>query len=430
MLRLAGKRAVAAAASSCSSLRSHTSLCNSFSPITNRPHCTNAPPNTNPVAVQMINYAFSHARSQKSDGSYAEALLVLEQGISNFQGVDKSSEDAIGMVLLAMATLLAERGDYVDAIDKLQLVQELNVASISLRVAAMEALVGLHLQMEKDIAASEIADNCLQFFKDNHEDDDATCRKLHLRAKAMKGLVDLVNGNLESAKSSYEGCHYSVDDGSCFGQVALSYGEFLHSSGDFSLAKDLYQKAIKVSQEKNAPDSSSVAAAGMVSEEVILGATCALGQLHTHSGNFQEAEEVLTQALKKAEEHFGLNHPKVGAVLTCMALLYGHNARLHGASSLLIQEGLYRRALDLLKAPTLDTDGADIQTNRSDVMVLTRGGYAQALQVQQNRKDEGERMKKWAENTWRNRRLSLYQALEITEPSKVPVIDTRIERVL
>ncbi|XP_020523952.1 uncharacterized protein LOC18436213 isoform X3 [Amborella trichopoda] len=426
MLRLAGKRAVAAAASSCSSLRSHTSLCNSFSPITNRPHCTNAPPNTNPVAVQMINYAFSHARSQKS-----EALLVLEQGISNFQGVDKSSEDAIGMVLLAMATLLAERGDYVDAIDKLQLVQELNVASISLRVAAMEALVGLHLQMEKDIAASEIADNCLQFFKDNHEDDDATCRKLHLRAKAMKGLVDLVNGNLESAKSSYEGCHYSVDDGSCFGQVALSYGEFLHSSGDFSLAKDLYQKAIKVSQEKNAPDSSSVAAAGMVSEEVILGATCALGQLHTHSGNFQEAEEVLTQALKKAEEHFGLNHPKVGAVLTCMALLYGHNARLHGASSLLIQEGLYRRALDLLKAPTLDTDvGADIQTNRSDVMVLTRGGYAQALQVQQNRKDEGERMKKWAENTWRNRRLSLYQALEITEPSKVPVIDTRIERVL
>lgn len=59
------------------------------------------------------------------------------------------------------------------------------------------------------------------------------------------------------------------------------------------------------------------------------------------------------------------------------------------------------------------------------------GGYGEALSVQQNRKDEGEKMKRWAEAAWRNRRLSLAEALEISEPSlKLPVIDTRICRAL
>lgn len=40
-------------------------------------------------------------------------------------------------------------------------------------------------------------------------------------------------------------------------------------------------------------------------------------------------------------------------------------------------------------------------------------------------------MKSWAEAAWRNRRLSLAEALEISEASpKVPVIDARIARVL
>lgn len=59
------------------------------------------------------------------------------------------------------------------------------------------------------------------------------------------------------------------------------------------------------------------------------------------------------------------------------------------------------------------------------------GGYGEALIVQQNRKDEGEKMKRWAEAAWRNRRLSLTEALEISDPSsKLPVIDTRICRTL
>lgn len=60
----------------------------------------------------------------------------------------------------------------------------------------------------------------------------------------------------------------------------------------------------------------------------------------------------------------------------------------------------------------------------------SEGGYADLLCIQQNRKQEGERMKKWAESMWRNRRLSLAEALEFSEPSKSAVVDTRICRVL
>ena len=69
----------------------------------------------------------------------------------------------------------------------------------------------------------------------------------------------------------------------------------------------------------------------------------------------------------------------------------------------------------------------------SDPIILIdyAGGYAEILCVQQNRKAEGERMKSWAESAWRNRRLSLAEALDISEPSSmVPVIDARISRVL
>jgi len=58
------------------------------------------------------------------------------------------------------------------------------------------------------------------------------------------------------------------------------------------------------------------------------------------------------------------------------------------------------------------------------------GGYADILCIQENRKGEGKRMKNWAEASWKNRRLSLAQALEFSEPSQAAVIDTRICRVI
>lgn len=59
------------------------------------------------------------------------------------------------------------------------------------------------------------------------------------------------------------------------------------------------------------------------------------------------------------------------------------------------------------------------------------GAYAETLCVQQNRKDEGEKLRSLADSAWRHPRLSLAEALDVSEhSSKVPVVDARISRVL
>ncbi|KAL8128727.1 hypothetical protein V2J09_017882 [Rumex salicifolius] len=402
-----------------------------------RSYQTSDPRDVNPVALQMINYAVGLARSLKSDESYAQALLTLEQCLTSQsqEGQDDAIENSKGMVLLAVSTLLSERGNTDDAIQTLLRIQDLPSCSLGIRVAAMEALVGLNLELGLDDTSSVLADNGLNLFHKECQriSDESGYEVLNSRAKAIKGLVELVHNNLDSAKTLFEGCK----DESCIGNAALSYGELLHAKRDFTTAKKLYQRVITgLAEKKDYSDSVSVAACNMASEEVLLAATCALGQLESHMGNFENADVILTKALKQAEEHFGTYHPKVGTVLTCIALMYRQKAISEYSSSLLIQEGLYRKAMDLLKAPPLEKDGPDLArssetVDKRDIVVLARGGYAEALCVQEMRKPEGERLKNWASNAWRNRRLSLAEALDISEPaSKVPVIDTRICRVL
>ncbi|KAM3325495.1 putative protein isoform X1 [Capsicum chacoense] len=380
---------------------------------------------TNPVALQMINYALSLARTQKSDESYAQAQLILEQCHST-----QSDESAKGLVFLAMSTLFSERGNFGEAIEKLQKVQDSGLSSLAVRVAASEALAGLYLESYQDDSSSTAADMCLQLLESIRlEIGGGGSDILETRAKALKGLVELVHGNVESAQSCFEGAQGSKG---CFGNVALSFGEFLHCMRNFQMARELYQKAMQdVSESKDFTDSRSLSACNVNLEETLLGATCALGQLEAHAGNFDDAEEILTAALKKAEESFGNYHPKVGIILTCIALMYRHKAAMERSSSLLIQEGLYRRAIEVLKAPPLEVESAGATQSRRDILALVRGGYAETLIVQQNRKAEGEKMKHWAETAWTNRRLSLAEALEPSESStKVAVIDTRISRVL
>ena len=63
------------------------------------------------------------------------------------------------------------------------------------------------------------------------------------------------------------------------------YGEFLHATRNFSLAKDIYQKVIQeVAKKKDFTDVHALAACNMASEEVLLAATCSLGQLEVHMG--------------------------------------------------------------------------------------------------------------------------------------------------
>ncbi|KAF5747567.1 Tetratricopeptide repeat (TPR)-like superfamily protein putative isoform 1 [Tripterygium wilfordii] len=404
-----------------------------------------------PVALQMTDYAFSHARSQKSDESYAQGLLILEQCLSTQSGDshDTDSQNSKGMVLLAMATLLADRGNFNEAMEKLQMVQGLTQSSLAVRVAATEALVGLNLELghvylrssrpgslvHRDVyflpddTSSVLADKCLELFdKDEPRGSAGGYLAVEARAKAVKGLVEHVRGNLEPVKSCFQA--FLVVEDSAGSSAALSYGEFLHGTRNFSLAKELYQNVIQsVGGNKGFGNICTLAACNMAPDEVLLAATCALGQLEAHTGNFDDAEEILTRALTKTEEQYGTCHPKVGVVLTCLALMFRSKAKQEHSSALLIQEGLYRRAIELLKALPLESE--ETMGSRRDIVALARGGYAQALSVQQNRKNEGGKMKRWAESAWGSHRMSLAEALDLSESSgKVPIIDVRISRVL
>ncbi|KAB5568662.1 hypothetical protein DKX38_002455 [Salix brachista] len=356
-------------------------------------------PNVNPVALQMIDYALSLAKSKKSDESHAQAMLVLEQCLSSqsSESQDVVTHNSKGMVLLAMSSLLSARGNYDDAMEKLQNIQDLVHSHLDVRVAAMEALTGINLEMGNDDTSSVLADKCLELLgKVDLKNSDEGSEVAIARAKAIKGLTELVQGNLESAEPFFQGF---LDNKGCIGNAALTYGEFLHATRNFSLAKDIYQKVIQ--------------------------------ELEVHMGNFGNAEETLTTALNRAEQLFGSHHPKVGVVLTCLALMFQHKAKQEHSSSLLIQEGLYRRAIDLLKAPPLDLEVNRTMRSRMDIIALARGGYAETLCIQENRKREGEKMKRWAEATWRNRSLSLSEALKISDSSnRMPVVDARIVRAL
>ncbi|KAJ6405231.1 hypothetical protein OIU84_013242 [Salix udensis] len=332
-------------------------------------------PNVNPVALQMIDYALSLAKSKKSDESHAQAMLVLEQCLSSqsSESQDVVTHNSKGMVLLAMSSLLSARGNYDDAMEKLQNIQVLVHSHLDVRVAAMEALAGINLEMGNDDTSSVHADKCLELLgKVDLKNSDEGSEVAIARAKAIKGLTELVQGNLESAEPFFQGF---LDNKGCIGNAALSYGEFLHATRNFSLAKDIYQKVIQeVAKKKDFTDVHALAACNMASEEVLLAATCSLGQLEVHMGNFGNAEETLTTALNRAEQLFGSRHPKVGVVLTCMALMFQHKAKQEHSSSLLIQEGLYRRAIDLLKAPPLDLEVNRTMRSRMDIIALARGG--------------------------------------------------------
>ncbi|EOA19626.1 hypothetical protein CARUB_v10002953mg [Capsella rubella] len=371
-------------------------------------------PNANHVAIQMVNYALSHARSQKSDESYSQGMLVLEQCLGNQLNDDQVSQDSKATVLLAMSDLLYESGNSSGAIERLKQVMTLTHSSLAIRVAAVEALVGLLIQSGQDDASLDVAAEFLELVKESGYENP---QDMVAAAKAIKGLAELVKGNIESAESLFRGLE---NHESCNGNIALSYGEFLHATGNFEMAKEIYQKAIQgVTESKE-----SMCSCNMNLKAVSLAATFSLGQLESHIGNFDVAEKTLTQALSIAEEYYGDKHPKVGVVLTAVTLMYGNKARQERSSSILIQEGLFRRALELMKAPPLDSEGI-INMENQEVIALARGGYAELLLIQENRRREGEKMKSWAESAWRNRRISLSEAL-----GKAGIIDARITRVL
>ncbi|ESQ40130.1 hypothetical protein EUTSA_v10013663mg [Eutrema salsugineum] len=360
MIRAATKCSREAAATICGRTTSARSSLVRYSTPLRLIHGEISVPNANHVAIQMVNYALSHARAQKSDESYAQGMLVLEQCLGNQPNDDQVSQDSKATVLLAMSDLLYESGNSSEAIERLKQVMTLTLSSLAIRVVAVEALVGLLIQSGQDDVSSNVADEFLELVKgrghENLQDVAAT-------AKTIKGLAELVKGSIESAQSLFLGLeNHEISKGN----VALSYGEFLHATGNFETAKEMYQKAIQMDTKE------SMCSCNMNLKAVSLAATFALGQLESHIGNFGDAEETLTRALTSAEEHYGHNHPKVGVILTGVALVYRNKAKQEHSSSILIQEGLFRRALELMKAPPLDSEGPT-NLGTQEVMALARG---------------------------------------------------------
>ncbi|KAL1321550.1 hypothetical protein AAHE18_14G135300 [Arachis hypogaea] len=382
----------------------------------------------NPDAINMINYALNHARTDKSFGSYGLGLLVLKHclTIELTEGKDPKNENSKGIALLAMSTLEYERGEYDIALEKLQSIHELTNAYLGVRVAALEAEAGLYLELGQDDKASAIADKCVEVVeKQKTDDDDEDFKALILRAKALKGLIELVKGSIESAVPFFDKSIQLSD-----GTAALSYGEFLYLKQNYSMAKEVYTSVLKGASDIKKFGNPYLGACNMNLEGLMMGALCSLGQLETYQGNYGNAEKALTQALTLAEETYGEKHPKVGVVLTSIALMYRRRAMEERTSSLMVQEGLYRKVIDILKVTETESEGSAPVVERSDIAAIARGGYAEVLSVQENRKSEGEKLKKLAETIWKNRRLTLDEALLDLESSKISIIDPRISRIL
>ena len=78
--------------------------------------------------------------------------------------------------------------------------------------------------------------------------------------------------------------HYILLIWCYIGNVALSYGEYLHGMRKLPIAKELYQKVIQQLSERDFNDLHNIGACNMSKDEVYLAATCALGQLEAHLG--------------------------------------------------------------------------------------------------------------------------------------------------
>ncbi|CAM0149614.1 unnamed protein product [Urochloa decumbens] len=321
------------------------------------------------VAAEMVRYALGGAVRRSSP---EEAMRILEQGASNLQGGGEGSAEAVGMLMLAMSTLLYRSGRRQDAMEKLKATQQV-APSAAFRVAAWEALMGLHMEAGQEISYPVSPNDSADLsIKDDSKWSDQD--HLKFRVNAIKGLIALLNGETESAQLFADGCRDFAGGKHQTESAAVSYGEYLHCVGDFPMATQVYEGVLEAARIEDM-SGNLLTAANMIPEEVSLGATCSYDQLLSHSGKFGEAEDYLTRALQKAEEQFGANHPKVGIVLTCVARMYKLKAKSEGSSSIMVQEGLYRRALEVLKAPAINSEGKSMIFYHPRFLSISLGIY-------------------------------------------------------
>ncbi|KAI3718813.1 hypothetical protein L6452_19697 [Arctium lappa] len=88
-----------------------------------------------------------------------------------------------------MSTLLSERGNLVEAIEKWNTIKDLKVSSFPLRVAATEALAGSNI--EEDDTSSIIEDVCLNDLDANKVELGYGFGSLDACAIALKIVIEL-----------------------------------------------------------------------------------------------------------------------------------------------------------------------------------------------------------------------------------------------
>ncbi|KAK6146900.1 hypothetical protein DH2020_017812 [Rehmannia glutinosa] len=283
----------------------------------------------NPVAVEMIKYATSLARDQKQCES------------------TQPDDNSKGLVELARSTLLFERGSHEAAIERLGKLQDLNLSSVPIKVAASEAL---------EEAASAVADLALQILGSIRLEigDGGGFEVLEAQIKALKAFF--------AAQSIFEGVQ-----GERFfvGNAALSYGEFFHGTRMFSTAKELYSKVIQeMSEIKDFCDPNNLGACNMTSEEVAIAAACALGQLEAHMGgdtdcSIEENGRALWPSSSQGWCHFDLHCAYVSIESNGGALKFPFNSR--GFRTLPYLRQMYCVL------------GANENVHRKDIITLARG---------------------------------------------------------
>ncbi|MCO5592217.1 hypothetical protein L7F22_046215 [Adiantum nelumboides] len=267
--------------------------------------------------------------------------------------------------------------------------------------AALEAMTALCLQLHQDkLAMDYVVDFERLWEKEGAlSADSENFGGIKYEALALRRLAELTNPT-ESLDT--EGPSLS-DAENVSGAAVLALAQFYHVQGNFSAAKEFYEKAFISSKKEGESSDHSLSSMSMVPEAVHVGAMAGLGQLLTATGNFEEAEQHLTHALNEMEKNKGEKDPQVGVILACLGNLYDQRGAAQGSSEMLITEGMYKSALDLMKAPLLDN--VREQGGRlSEIVALTRARLGAVLAPAQNRRSEVYKLKDWVESTWKNSR--------------------------
>ncbi|KAL2654050.1 hypothetical protein R1flu_022178 [Riccia fluitans] len=371
------------------------------------------------IASQMIDYA---ASCRKDESAQLEAVRVLEQGLQFLQSRGSAATHAAGKVMLTLATVLWDSGNLADALDVLQDAANLDGASPEIRVPAMEALIAVLLRKHRDSDALAEAHKCLKLVKEADGLPKAVGQELDFRANATMQFVQHVSkfkytGDIldMSGLSSWLTDKDAQVDG--VAAALLGLGECAHSRADLSHAKDLYEKALALSDSSVSKGTPGMSAAAMNSREVRMGALAGLGQVALHLGNVDEAEVQLTKSLNYAEQISGDKHRRVGAVLACLADVYAKRGKARGTGDLTLTEGLYRKATELLHAPLPDDPESGKDSDLGDVAAIARARYGAFLSHMKQRESEASKLQAWAAATWKGPR-SLSDVLEIEASSK------------